>query len=96
MWADVLNTLGMTKTSKKHVRKKVSKVVVVVERALILRSGKQPPAWDSQKKIPAWLLSDRPLSAVALCTSLRLANPQQKVPEISHDKIQMFQKYYPC
>ena len=34
MWADVLNTLGMTKTSKNHVRKKVSKVVVVVERAL--------------------------------------------------------------
>ena len=35
LWADVLNTLGMTKTSKNHVRKKVSRVVVVVERPLI-------------------------------------------------------------
>ena len=36
MWAAVVNTLGKTKTSKKTVRKKVSKVVVVVEPPLRL------------------------------------------------------------
>ena len=35
MWAAVVNTLGKTKTSKNPVRKKVSKVVVVVEAPLI-------------------------------------------------------------
>ena len=50
MWADVLNTLGMTKTSKNHVRKKVSRVVVVVERPL-KRVNVREPEWavESQR-----------------------------------------------
>ena len=52
MWAAVVNTLGKTKTSKNPVRKKVSKVVVVVEPPLKNRKVHAPGMGAGTKPKP--------------------------------------------